>query len=348
MAYTKLFALTGTSATTTLLILLASAPPAHAASRTDVIELLNGDRITCEIRKLDRGKLTVKTDGIGMIAIEWDDVEYVTSKSTFEVQLASGQRVFGSFARGAARTVDVVTASGLERLPLGDVVRISPIGDTFWGRLDGALDAGFSFTQANVQTQWTFHTNVSYRSRWWLSGLDADSALTSREDADRQTRNTLSLQTQRFLRPHWSVVGFAQFQQNEELSLNLRAALGLGILKILSQSNTMLLSTLGAAAFTREQYAGADDENVAEAVAGLRWEWFTFDGRSTNLDVRALSFYALSHAARVRLELDSSFKSDIVGDLYWSINLFDSYNSDPPAGRKRNDFGVSAAVGWAF
>jgi hypothetical protein len=144
------------------------------------------------------------------------------------------------------------------------------------------------------------------------------------------------------------VVGFAQFQQNEELSLDLRTALGAGILKILSESNTMLLSTLGGAAFTREQYAGADAEHVAEAVAGLRWEWFTFDGRSTNLAVGALSFYALNHDARVRLELNSSFKSDIVGDLYWSINLFDSYNSDPPADRKSNDFGVSAALGWSF
>jgi hypothetical protein len=348
MAHMKLFAMTGPSATAALLILLAPAPPVHAAPRTDVVELLNGDRITCEIRKLDRGKLSVKTDGLGTIAIEWDDVAHVTSASSFEIELAAGQRAFGSFARGAARTAEVVTASGRERLPMGDIVRISPIGDTFWGRLEGALDAGFSFTQANVQTQWTLHSTVSYRSRWWLSQLDADSALTSREDADRQTRNTLSLQTQRFLHLLWSVVGFAQFQQNEELSLDLRSALGLGILKILSQSNTMRLSALGGAAYTREQYASAEDENVAEAVAGLRWEWFTFDGRSTNLDARVLSFYALSDAGRVRLEVNASFKSDIVGDLYWSINLFDSYNSDPPAGRKRNDFGVSAAVGWSF
>jgi hypothetical protein len=110
----------------------------------------------------------------------------------------------------------------------------------------------------------------------------------------------------------------------------------------------MLLSTLGGAALTREHYAGASPENVAEAVAGLRWRWFTFDGRSTNLDVGALSFYGFTHGARFRLELNASFKSDIIGDLYWSINLFESHTSDPPADRKSNDFGVSAAVGWSF
>jgi Protein of unknown function, DUF481 len=331
-----------------LVMLLARADPISAAQKTDVIELINGDRITCEIRKLDRGKLTVKTDGLGTVAIEWDDVERVASTANYDVELASGQRLFGSLARGDAGAVDLVSVSGVERLPLTAIVRISPLGGTFWRRLDGAVNAGFSFTQANVQTQWTFTGSVSYRSRLWLSELAADSALTTREDADRQTRNTLTLQTRRFLGPRWSAVGFTQFQQNEELSLNLRAVFGAGIQRVLSQSNRTVLAALGAAAFTREAYAGADDESVPEAVAGLSWEWFTFDGRSTNLDVSALSFYALNGDARVRLEINTSFKSDIVGDLYWSINLFESYNGDPPAGRKSNDFGVSAAVGWSF
>ena len=37
-----------------LAFLAAGAPPAFAA-KTDIVELINGDRITCEIKKLDRG-----------------------------------------------------------------------------------------------------------------------------------------------------------------------------------------------------------------------------------------------------------------------------------------------------
>jgi hypothetical protein len=230
------------------------------------------------------------------------------------------------------------------------------------------MDAGFSFTQANVQTQWTFNSTTTHRTREWLTELDVDSALTTSEDADDLIRNSLTIQTQHIVRPRWSMIGFAHFQQNEELSLDLRAALGGGLQRVMAQSNRTLLAAVGGAAFTREQYQGTDDEIVAEAVAGLVWDWFTFDGRSTNLDVGAVSFYALNRDARVRLELNANalafyglngdnrvrlelnntFKSDIVGDLYWSINLFDSYNSDPPTDQKTNDFGVSAAVGWSF
>jgi putative salt-induced outer membrane protein YdiY len=321
--------------------------PAAAQAKTDVIELRNGDRITCEIRKLERGKLTVKTDGIGTIAIEWDDVERVTSKASYDIELMTGARVFGSLERGDADMVVVSTSSGPERLTLATIVRISPVGGTIWGRMDGSVDAGFSFTQANVQTQWSFNADVSYRSRRWLSTLSADSLLTELEDSEGQVRNTLALQTQRFLTGRWSALGFAQFQQNEELSLDLRSVIGAGAVRILAQSNRTVLAVVGGVAMTNERYTGVDSEMVAEAVAGMTWEWFTFDGRSTTLNNSVLSFSAMNRA-RVRLEINSSFKSDIVGDLYWSINAFESYNSEPPPDEKSSDFGVSATVGWSF
>ena len=105
---------------------------------------------------------------------------------------------------------------------------------------------------------------------------------------------------------------------------------------------------MGGVVYTSEQYADADDASVLEAVAGADWDWFTYDGRSTNMGVTALTFYALTGDARFRLELSTSFKSDIISDLYWSINVFESFNSLPPTGQKKNDFGISAAIGWSF
>ena len=328
-------------------LLLIPAQRSVAAVKTDLVELRNGDRITCEIRKLERGKLTVKTDGIGTVAIEWDDVQYLASTASYDIELRSGERVFGSLERGDAGSVVVTVPPGRRRLELGDVVRVVPVGGTFWRRLDGKVDAGFNFTQADVQTQWSFHTDVSYRSRQWLTALSADSALLSSEDVAGQLRNSLSLRSQRFIGMRWSTLGFAQLQQNEELSLALRAVLGGGVQRVLRQSNRTVFALLGGAALTREQYSGESVDTVTEAVAGATWGWFTFDGRSTNLDSSVLTFYGINRT-RARLELNSSFKSDIVGDLYWSINVFESYTSDPPEDGKSNDFGISAAIGWSF
>ena len=330
-------------------LLLASAVTAGAAPKTDVIELVNGDRITCEIRILERGKLTVKTDGLGTISIEWDDIDRLTSNASYDIELASGERRFGSLARSAdAKTADIVSSTGVEKIALDRIIRLSPVGRTFWRRLEGSLDGGFSFTQANVQTQWTFHTDVRYRSPTWLSELIGESALTTSEDVDRQSRNSLGLRTRRYVRPLWSLVGLAQLQQNEELSLNLRTVLGGGIGRMLAQSNRFTTGVIAGVSYTQEQYADAEDLSMAEAIGAISVQWFTFDRRATNLGIEAASFYALNGSSRTRLELSTTFKNDIVGDLYWSINGFESYSSQPPPEQKSNDFGVSAAVGWSF
>src|SRR5215204_5576072 len=139
------------------LFVCSTAAPCVAAVKTDIVELRNGDRITCEIRKLERGKLTVKTDGLGTVAIEWDDVERVSSKASYDVELQSGVRLFGSLERSDPGAMVVGAAPGGVRTLLGEIVRIAPVGGTLWRRLDGTVDAGFSFAQANVQTDWSFN-----------------------------------------------------------------------------------------------------------------------------------------------------------------------------------------------
>jgi len=327
---------------------LSLAPSAYAAAKTDIVELANGDRITCEIKKLERGKLTVKTDGIGTIAIEWDDIQRLTSTARFDITLTSDEHHYGTLVRADARTVDVVDGPRVVRLSLGDIVRLAPVGRTFWSRLDGSVAAGFSFTSANDQTQWSLDASVVYRSRLWVTEVTGDSLLTTSEDTDRQTRNNLALQSMRYLRPRWSALTFVQFQQNEELSLNLRSLAGGGIVRFLAQSNKSTAFLSSGVAYTNEKYVGEPDQNIAELVVGGAYAWFTFDGRSTNLTTSVYSFYALNGSSRFRLELNTSFKSDIVGDLYWSVNGFESFNSQPPPGEKESDFGISATLGWSF
>ena len=57
----------------TILLQLMSIP-ALARDKTDVVILKNGDRVTGEIKSLDRGKMSLSTDHMGTIQIEWEEV----------------------------------------------------------------------------------------------------------------------------------------------------------------------------------------------------------------------------------------------------------------------------------
>ena len=82
-------------------LLLAAISPL-AAERTDVVILKNGDHLTGEVKKLERGRLKLKTDSMGTVYIEWDKIFQITAAETFEARLESGERHVGTFGPGAA------------------------------------------------------------------------------------------------------------------------------------------------------------------------------------------------------------------------------------------------------
>ena len=87
------------------LCLVLGAGLAHA-QKTDSVWIRNGDRITGEVKSLSRALLKYSTNDLGTIYIEWDKVVRVSSPATFEVQLSSGQKYYGSL--GLSRDGSVV------------------------------------------------------------------------------------------------------------------------------------------------------------------------------------------------------------------------------------------------
>ena len=136
------------------------------AQKVDVIRLRNGDRITCEISQLSHGTLAISADPLGKVSVHWGQIESIESPRAFDLQLASGERYYGALAAAAPNQLTITLGGGLSvTLALADVVQLAPIGRSFWKRVDGTLDIGFSFAQANLETRGTANGSMTYRSR---------------------------------------------------------------------------------------------------------------------------------------------------------------------------------------
>ena len=89
--------------------------------------------------------------------------------------------------------------------------------------------------------------------------------------------------------------------------------------------------------------------NNAEALAVVQFQKFTFNDPETDVSATLLILPNLTDTGRVRLELDTRVRREILSDFYWSISFFDSFDSDPPsAGVERNDYGFISSFGWSF
>ncbi len=65
-------------------IVALAAMPALGAPKTDVVIFNNGDRLTGEVKSLERGRLRFKTDATDTISIEWGDVAYLSSDQNIQ------------------------------------------------------------------------------------------------------------------------------------------------------------------------------------------------------------------------------------------------------------------------
>src|SRR4051812_50195955 len=59
--------------------------------KTDKVFLLNGDKLTGEIKSLNLAKLRFDLDGPGIIEIKWEKVQSIRSERQFEILLQTGE-----------------------------------------------------------------------------------------------------------------------------------------------------------------------------------------------------------------------------------------------------------------
>jgi hypothetical protein len=329
-------------------VLTMSAVPA-LAQKTDVVKLVNGDTLTCEIKLLDRGRLQVSTDHLGTVNIEWDKVSEVSAKRVFRVETASGLRLLGQLATTTAGHVDIVEASGPVAVPAVDVVFIVPIEQGFWRRLDGGLNLGLSYTQSSGIAQLNFNANATHRRPNAQLNASASSFFTVEDDGDDTSRHAVDLGAVRYWRQRslWLLQG--GFMRNEELGYKARTTVSGGMGHFLVHSNRAIFVLGGGLSTSREVPLEGDSTQELEALLALRQSFFTYDTPKTNISTSLFAYPSLTQWGRLRLELDGQISREIVKDFTIGFTIYNSYDSDPPtAGSRQNDVGLSLTIGWTF
>src|SRR5205823_3079694 len=99
--------------------------------------------------------LSISTDPLGNASVHWGEIAGLTSPRSFDVQTTSGVHHYGSLVAAAPGQLTVTGSGPPETLAMTDVIRLAPIGASIWRRIDGSLDAGFSFAQADLETHYT-------------------------------------------------------------------------------------------------------------------------------------------------------------------------------------------------
>ena len=343
----------GTSSLRFLLVAVLVCPAVALAAKTDVIYLQNGDRITGEIKGLGRGKLDYKTDDAGRPAIEWVKIARVTSPRFFEVEVSSGAKYLGRLDAANRAGAMVVVGARTDTLAILDVVRIDELQAGFAQRTQAYLDIGLTYAKANSATTFTTAGAAAYRADRFGSRLSFDSYAQGQETVPTTSRNSGVFQGVYFLPKRWSMVALVSLEQNDELGLDLRFT-GAGMLgRTLIQSNSMALGIAGGLAVARERFtstptSSGENRTSFEGVLASQWDAFRFDAPTLDFSTSLYLYPSFSDPGRVRGELNTRLKYEVISDVDVGITLTDTFDSDPPGDTSTNDFITTFTIGWSY
>jgi hypothetical protein len=335
------------------IILVLSAGRAFARPKTDHVVLKNGDRITCEIKQLARGKLKVKTDDMGTIDIEWDKIGGMDSDFFFRVEDSNGLRVYGSIQiTEDAEVLRVVGAVSVASLEKSTVVEIFPIEKGFWDRLSGSLSIGFSYTKASEVAQLTFDWANRVAAEKNRYDFNAGTILTERraEDSGLIRRYDISFAYYRLLRKKWSGSTDIAFERNDELNLQRRIqpAIGLGYSPV-KTAHDILMFSLGLGLNSELATGGTTSTQSAEGIIGGSYERFRYDTPKTDIRINVTYYPSITEQGRYRLAFDMKVRRELIKDFFFDISFWTDYDSNGPSGTgEESDYGIMTSLGYTY
>jgi hypothetical protein len=318
-----------------------------------VVQLLNGDRYTGEVKGMQRGQLELKTDAAGTLFIEWDKIASLKTDQYVQVELENGLRLSGVAPRpGENRTLLLVAgeAGPPQEAAFAAIVRLDPIErGQILERLDGYITAGYNHTKANNLQQLTFTGGLGARTELRAWSLDGSSTVTSQDGNDDTSRYSIGGWWRRFLQERWFLQGFGGFESNDELALDLRTLVGGAYGRYLVQTQRQEWAAYAGLAYTREDFQGEDRQDSAELVLGTQYSFFRYDSPEASLDATFNVYPSLTTSGRLRSEGQLRSRYEIVNDLFFEVSLYGSFDSDPGAQAESNsDYGLTTSLGYSF
>src|SRR5438309_5842159 len=121
--------------------------PLFAQDKNDLLVMKNGDRLTCEVKGLSAGVLSVKLSYVdGTISVQWSQVAHLESDRLFLVQTESGAVYTGKLSTSGVShdppiRIQLTTTPNREvEVAQNKIIKLGQTSENFWSRFNGAVN----------------------------------------------------------------------------------------------------------------------------------------------------------------------------------------------------------------
>lgn len=337
---------------------IALSPPPALAPKNDVLYMKNGDKMTCEIKTMDAGALYVSLDYVdGTISVSWARIARVVSSRLFLVQTDDGEVFTGQLAidpiEGTDSVTVIITREDGTRVSLDKsrIAGLSSTGASFWGRLNGSVTSGISYTKGNDNTTYNFSSAVTYPRPRWTAGVAFNSNLSATSGSSTSNRNQLNLTFSHLMRwNNWFYSGFASGLQSAEQEISLQTNLGGGFGRYLKKTSNVRAALTGGLVWQSTSYEASVTTATSEDMLGVmlmgNLNFVQFKRQSLTLMVNVIP--SINELGRFYFNTNAAYFLKLFGEVNWNLSFYGNWDTQPPAGTSGSDYGLNSGLSVTF
>jgi putative salt-induced outer membrane protein YdiY len=316
----------------------------------DEVRLVNGDRLTGEIVRMEKGSLLLKTTYAGDVHLMWQEVVCITSDQELTFRLKNGEIWNGQADCPASGKIQILVESTDEsaELSLDELEAINPSPPppevTYKGNIAGGGNVSRGNTRETSANASAGFEARSKRHRLTLTGKynygETDNEITARNALGR-------IKYDFFLKKGFYTYAHARFDRDDFQDIKLRGIYGLGLgYQILDTDRIGLFAEAGSSYFNVNFFEARDRDYVAAR-----------ESVGFNLDIIPKRFkffhlhefyYSLDESKTYFLSSEQGFRFLLFRNFFANIQMDFSYNSQPAPGREKADFSYIGTLGYEF
>ena len=309
----------------------------------DEVYLLNGDRLTGTIVKMQENVLTFQTDYGGEIKIDWSKVQRLTAASPLKVLVPGESReALRDFVYGTHGLREVTEVGPDSATSLTDItaINLEPIRLTGTITIGGNNTSGNSSAKAfNGATRLTLYAN---RQRLLVEGKynygQANDQVTA--------RNSLaSLKHNYFVSKQIFIETFGMLEKDTLQALQLRSTIGSGLGYQFFETPTTNLSLSVGLAHVSEHFTNSPNTQTPSGRWSLRWEQSLWPDR-VKFFHRHEGFWDINAGNAFRFNADQGLRITVYKNLFFNVEYDFRLNTQPAPGRKTTDEAIIFGVGY--
>jgi len=320
-----------------------------SAVLADEVHLVNGDRVTGDVKTMEGGVLTLLTAYAGEVKVNWAEVSCLTTDAPHKFVLNDGQVLFGQAQCATAGTIRIVgdVVGESQGIPVSEFGAINPSPPAPAVKYTGSLAAGYTQTDGNTETM---AANASARfvarskrQRFTLKGKfnygETDRVMTSRNAAG-------SLKYDFFVTKRLYTYAHALFEGDHFADLNLRSTLGGGVGYQILDTDRLAFSLEAGPSYVNDDFEVAPDDDYTAGRWGADFSAKIIPGRIKFFHSHE-GYYSFEDES-VYITSETGLLLTIVDNFFAHAGVDYAYDSHPVEGNERYDVTYKFGLGYEF